>query len=124
MNVGTRLADLRQAYPECRTILFADLSSGLTLAADAEARPPQEHLDALCSAARKAFAGAEAAEGDVGGDGPVLDIVAADARHLILMARSEAHPDDAMICECRHGIDLDGLMRGVRAQLSEIADAG
>lgn len=124
MDVGSRLADLREAFPECRMVLFADISAGLALATSAERRPTQEHLDALCATARAAFDGGDGVPGKTGVDGPILDIVAADAQRMLVITRSEAQPDDALICECGHSVDVAGLMRRARAELTGIADAG
>ena len=122
--MGSRLSDLRGAFPECRVVLFADISAGLALATSAEQRPSQEHLDALCTSARAAFEAGHRVPEALGAEEPMLDIVAADARRLLVITRSETQPDDALICECSHAVDVAGLMSRARADLAEIADAG
>jgi hypothetical protein len=106
MGIADQLNALRADFPACRVATFADLSSGLVLFTSAASRMPQDRLDALSGRARALLAGRAAAAGADLLGGPVDIAVASDGGALVVLVRSPAEPDEAMICHCDEGIDL------------------
>ena len=57
MSIQLAFNDFRTRFPFCETVAFADLSTGMVLAADTRAKMAQEKLDILCEEAFQALAG-------------------------------------------------------------------
>lgn len=57
MTISEELANLRTGQPGCDAVVFADLSTGMVLAASTAERTTQEKLDALCNEARAYLTG-------------------------------------------------------------------
>ena len=51
MTIGDELMAFRDRFPDCVVVAFADLSTGMVLAASTEEKTTQEKLDALCEGA-------------------------------------------------------------------------
>lgn len=120
MGVVDRLASVTQAFPQTRTVAFADLSSSTVLASQGRANVTQEQLDLLCRQARKCF------------DDPLFGLsmqafgephsaVLLGAESVRVFLRSEEDPADALCCLCEHGIDLPGLVAKLRETLNHIS---
>lgn len=48
MTINEELIAFRSQFPDCSVMIFADLSTGLVLAASTAVKTTQEKLDALC----------------------------------------------------------------------------
>lgn len=57
VTTGEELAALRHRYPGCFVVVFADLSTGMVLAASTLEKTAQEKLDALGRAAHRCLLG-------------------------------------------------------------------
>lgn len=63
MAVSDILDDLREQFPACKLIAFADLSADMVLATSAATTMPQERWDLLCAMARDGMGPDEAGIG-------------------------------------------------------------
>lgn len=129
MNVQAQLDSLRQEFPACGTMAFADLASGLVLCVSASRRPPQEQLDRTCRMAQDMLdgqpgtaAGAALAEGDGGGARPDLALLQT-RDDLRVFLRAPDVPTDALCCICSPGVDIETLIARARAWLAGIGSA-
>jgi hypothetical protein len=120
MGIADQLTALRRDFPACRVATFADLSSGLVLFTSASSRLPQDRLDALSSRARALFAGPAGQTGAALLGGPVQQAVMSDAEGLIVLVRSPAEPDEAMICHCDADIDLPAFAARAQRELAAL----
>lgn len=120
VGVVEKLAAMTAAFPQARTVAFADLSSSTVLASQGRANVTQEQLDILCRQARKSF------------DDPLfgLSVQAFGEPHsavlmgpdsLRVFLRSEDDPADALCCLCDHGIDLAAFVAKLRETLQQIS---
>ena len=120
MGIADQLAVMRDDFPQCRSVTFADLSSGLVLCASTQVKLRQERLDALCDRARALLSGpgAAAAAAVLGAapDEAVLD----EAGMLLVFVRSPVEPDEALCCECEPGIDLNAFTARAAHELASI----
>lgn len=123
MGVVERLASVTVAFPQARTVVFADLSSSTVLASQGQPSITQEHLDRLCREARASF------------DDPLFGLsmqafgephsaVVMGPDSLRVFLRSETDPADALCCICDHGIDLAGFVAKLRQTLDQISAGG
>jgi hypothetical protein len=60
VTIVEELSAFRAGFPGCRVVAFADLSTGMVLAADAAEKTTQEKLDALCEAGNTCLTGTRA----------------------------------------------------------------
>jgi hypothetical protein len=120
MGIADQLTALRRDFPACRVATFADLSSGLVLFTSAASRLPQDRLDALSNRARALFAGPVGQTGAALLGGAVQQAVLADDDGLVVLVRSPAEPDEAMICHCDAGIDLAAFATRARRELAAL----
>lgn len=120
MAVVDKLASVTAAFPQARTVAFADLSSSTVLASHGRPNITQEHLDRLCREARTSF------------DDPLFGLsvqafgephsaVVMGPESLRVFLRSETDPADALCCLCDHGIDLVGFVAKLRQTLDQIS---
>lgn len=57
VSIKEDFADFLRQFPACSVVAFADLSTGMILAADTRERLAQEKLDSLCNSALQALTG-------------------------------------------------------------------
>lgn len=120
MGIADQLNALRADFPACRVATFVDLASGLVLFTSAASRMPQDRLDSLSARARRLLAG-PAAEAGAGLLGASVDhAVATEGEELVVLVRSPAEPDEAMICHCDGGIDLSAFTARARQELAAL----
>ncbi len=62
VTISEELAKFRAGFPGCRTVAFADLSTGMVLASDTSEKTTQERLDALCKRAMACLTNPETAD--------------------------------------------------------------
>ena len=127
MTILDQLDALREQFPDCLAVAYADISSGIVLCVSAREKHPQEHLDSLCTTAADLFNGATA--------GTFSTALTSDADALFeeglvltqsetcLFLRSPQDPKEAMFCVCSARIDLDAFKARAKQQLNAIAGA-
>jgi hypothetical protein len=120
MGIAEQLNALRADFPACRVATFADLSSGLVLFASAASRMPQERLDALSGRARALLAGPSAEAGAALLGAPVGHAVGSDGEALLVLVRSPAEPDEALICHCDADIDIAAFKARAAGELAAL----
>lgn len=120
MGIADQLNAMRADFPACRVATFADLSSGLVLFTSAAARMPQDRLDALSARARALLAGPAAEAGAALLGAPVDHAVGSDGAALVVLVRSPAEPDEAMICHCDADIDLVAFTQRAARELAAL----
>lgn len=128
MNITERLDRLRQDFPDCETVAYADLSTQMVLAWSARAPQRQEVLNALCADAVDMLDGVpNDALSDVLGHAEaamVHQVILLDADQIGVFLRSTQSPFDALCCLCAPTVDTCALIAGARRHLDVIgADA-
>lgn len=102
-------------------VVFADLSTGMVLAADTAERTTQEKLDAMCSAARFSLLGpsAQIAGKFLSSDMPDYALVP-DLSELQLFIRA-AHPAQEALCVVAPiDVECDAVLAQARDLLSRV----
>ena len=115
------LDQLKDQYPGCETLAFADLSTQMVLLSNADSSLPREALDALCAEAALVF-GTKSAPAV--GDTPATTALIATPALLRIYLRDIEEPSDALCCICRHDIPLDAFVNDARACLERISQDG
>jgi hypothetical protein len=120
LTVSEHLGAVVKAYPQARVVAFADLSSRMVLASQANQAVTQENLDALCEQARTSFDDPLfALSVEAFGEPHSAMVLALDGVQVFL--RSESEPADALLCICDHSIDLAGFVARIRQTLEKIS---
>ena len=121
MTIAERMQTVREAFPECRLIAFADLSAGMVLSVSAETSQLQEEMNALCATAVDAFSGASTEhlspffqKGSVTG---LYEVIIMEPSEVGVFLRSLNQPNDAFCCVCTPGIPLVEFLPKARAAL-------
>lgn len=108
MDISESLDALRGKFPECMTVAFADISTGMVLASSSQDHLNQEHLDALCTTAADMLSGETAqriATVFVGNEA-IQQAVIFEKLEVGVFLKSVYSPSDALCCACGTGIDL------------------
>lgn len=126
MTIGEELARLRSAHLGCHSVLFADLSTGMVLAASTAQKTAQEKLDFLCQQARACFL-VSGTEGSA--DAPPLPFVPitvwrADANGLYCFVKAPAPAQEALCIAASADVALDCLCADAGKLLALIAAEG
>ena len=124
MGVSEHLNAIRRDVPACRMVAFADLSANLVLESSAEQRLPQERLDALCTRARSLFGPHITGPAEALVAGPVARAVTSFAEGLLVIVRSAADPNEALICVCDRDADVSRLFSRASEALETIDTPG
>lgn len=109
----------RRDLPDCALALWADIDTGLVLAADGDLVHPQEYLDAICAAAARALS----TPGLMGGAAPDR-VVTLEPAGDILVLRDARAPAQALVCLCAPGAGPDRTMSAMAALLAGRAARG
>jgi hypothetical protein len=120
MGIADDLTALRRDFPGCRVVTFADLSSGLVLFTSAEARLPQERLDAFFRRAASLLNGPAANAGAAVLGTPIHHAVVPEGDGLLMALRSPAEPDEVVICQCDADIDLSAFAARAAGALARL----
>lgn len=127
MSIARTLDSLRQAFPECRTVAYADISTSMILSTSSDDALRQEHLDALCETAVDMLDGTGApplADLLGKGDGGVFQVIVMDPAEVGIFLKSTTTPTDALCCLCSPRIDTGSFIPHARRYLEEIGVDG
>lgn len=124
MNIVERLDCVRQEFPECQIVAYADLSTNMILSTSTAMELRQEYVESLCDSAVDALGGQsslplQGALGE-GGDADVFQVIIIDPTEVHIFLRSTTSPMDALCCVCSPLINLGAFLTGARLQLDEI----
>ncbi len=124
MTISQHLDKLRTRFPECDIAAYADLSTGMVLAATSATKVSQESLDTLCEAATDTL------------KGPLLQAVSSTATnrqndnicHAVRISRSamevfvksNARAEEAMCLVCKHDVDVHEVTQHAQTLLDQI----
>ena len=126
MDVTETLDAMRSSLPGCSLIAFTDLGSKVVLCTSAAVKPAQEEMDKLSALAELMLAGtmAESAapilEADDARAGCAVLHSEADAKVFL---RSPGDSEEALVCVCSPGIDLEKVVDSGRSALETIVGA-
>lgn len=122
MNAVHELLDaMRVSLGGCRLIAFVDLRAELVLSCSAEAKPPQEELDALAGWAVQALTSRNGSAIAGPGGGTPDEIVILSPEHSTLILRAENDVSEAICCVCETAQDIELLRVAARETLVKIA---
>lgn len=128
MSIVGHLKKVRDAFPECRVLAYADISTKTVLAVSSENELMQEHYNALCERAVRVLNGPATTA--------LLSVLNAseppDAPHVILRSKdmltvflkSETNAADAFCCQCGPNISVQAFLECARNELSLIGTSG
>lgn len=124
MNIAERLESVRQEFPECKTIAYADISTNMILSTSAETELHQEHLNSLCKTAVDMLGGPlspplRSLLGSDHGEG-IFKVIIIEPSEVGIFLKSTTSPTDALCCVCSASINLGPFITGARHQLDEI----
>ncbi len=120
MGIAEQLNGVRRDFPGCRVAAFADLSSRLVLFTSADARLPQDRLDAFCARAGALFTGPAGQAGAALLGAPVERAVVPDGDAVFVFVRSPDEPDEAVICQCDADTDPAALSARIAQELAAL----
>ncbi len=120
-----RLDALRGDFSECEFLAFADISSRTVLCVSTDEKIPQEILDGYCATATALLGGDVAAA-------CLQALALPDENHLslatilspeqsVFFLRSAHELNEAILCRCTAGIDVESFIPALRAGLTDIA---
>jgi hypothetical protein len=120
--VSDELDALQSRFPECETLAYADLTTGMVLVTNSNTPLERHGLNQLSADAALLLGGAEDTP-HFGTGIPASAIVSSqDAVRLFL--RAEGHPNDALLCISRGEIDLAAFIPEAQACLQRISEDG
>jgi len=117
MSIADELDALLSAYDACKVVIFADISSKMTLLCRSAEPMPQETLDSLCHEAALLFEGA--ASKLSAGSTPSKAIVS-DDNNLKVFILAEPGTPDVLCCICDPGIHISAFAKDAQSRLSRI----
>lgn len=126
MAILEHLDQLCGQFPDCTAVAYADLATGMVLAARSAVKLPQEQIDLLGLTAVEVLTGRVAAafaHPQAPGDLLLTALVIEDAA-VALFLRSPAPATEVLCCECAARIDLPRFTRAARAVLMQMAAEG
>ena len=124
MDVAKRMQSLRDQFPECTLMAFADLEAGMVLSVSADTSRMQEEISSLCSTAkavldRQANGPMEALISN-GSNAGVFEAVLTEPEKVGVFLRSTIKQSDAFCCVCSGQISLARFLPAVRAALDNL----
>jgi hypothetical protein len=124
MNVVERLDCVRQEFPECQMVAYADISTNMILSTSATMELRQEHLDSLCDTAVDMLRGQSSSHlrAALGGcdDTGIFQVIIVEPTEINVFLRSTTSSIEALFCICTPLINLDKFIARVRNHLDEI----
>ncbi len=126
MNIATTLDTIREAFPACETLAYADISTNNVLSSSAVQQLRQEHLNDLCNTAVDMLSGTSAAHvSRVWNDGncdypDVYQAIIVETAEVGIFLRSVSNPTDALCCVCQPNIDIPAFIASARQHLETI----
>ncbi|MEE9428686.1 MAG: hypothetical protein V3V25_11105 [Paracoccaceae bacterium] len=122
-----KLDTLRNGFDDCKVVGLADISSRIVLCVSADKKPPQEKLDAYCTATAELFDGAGAmpfAKAISRQEETQLteSIVLSDDQTLVFI-RSSKDASEALFCVCDPRIVIDDFLNAARSGIENLAEA-
>ena len=128
MSLKDALVEGLASIPECQTICYVDLTSGLVLASHAHTRRPQEFYDRIGALAAQLLLSpsinsmAQTLTGDAGDlDGRVIYVFGTDQVHAFV--KSKLFPDHAICYMCAGTVDANDLPQPIMQNREAIAGA-
>jgi len=124
MNITERLDCVRQEFPECQLLAYADISTNMILSTSGAMELRQEHLDSLCDIAVDVLGGQSSShlrsllEGRSGAT--VFQVIIIEPTEVHVFLRSTASLKEALCCVCSPLINLGEFISGARLHLDEI----
>jgi hypothetical protein len=127
MTIAQRMQSVRDAFPECRLVAFADLAAGMVLSVSSESSRMQEEMNGLCATAVETLGGhttghlapvfaRAAAPG-------IFEVIIMERREIGVFLRSTTQPNDAFCCVCTPDIALADFLSVARKALDNSGDA-
>ena len=126
MRIADRIENIRQQFPDCRTIVYADISANNVLASSAASQLGQEHLNDLCETAVHLLTGTSAEQvarvwSDTGSvRRGVYQAIIIELPEIGIFLRSVSNPTDALCCVCAPSINVAPFVTNAREHLEAI----
>lgn len=108
---STDLDGLIEKHPDCLVAAYADISTGVTLLTPTGSTVPREALDELCAEAALTL-GTDTPP--IGAEPSPLALKVDDTAVFVYL-RAPDEPGDALICMCRHSIQVEAFVADVRS---------
>ena len=123
MDVASSLDRLRAEANGCSIVAFADLATSMVLSVSSSGRHAQEELDALTQTAVAVLSGgvSESVQAILSNSEPTtaVSMTPVDAK---IYVRSNASPNEVLICVCAPDADLSNIVGKSQAVLEDIAN--
>lgn len=120
--VSDELDALQNRFPECETLAYADLTTGMVLVTNSSTPLERHGLNRLSADAALLLGGADETP-HLGTALPASAIVSSQDG-VSLFLRAEDQPNDALLCIGRGGLDLAAFIPEAQACLKRISEDG
>ncbi|MEL7344826.1 MAG: hypothetical protein AAFN59_08190 [Pseudomonadota bacterium] len=118
MSVKAKLDALREAYPHCQVVAFADVDTGTVLTVSGFRSYKHEEMEWLCSTAVDCLEGPDRDRSTTGVDRAIV----ASTRDIRVFLRSKSDPADTLLCLCDPEIDLGSFTLEATRVLTAIGE--
>ncbi|MGB3147870.1 MAG: hypothetical protein WBA91_08960 [Paracoccaceae bacterium] len=117
--VTGELDALKERFPACETLAFADLSTGMVLVTNSDTPLERRGLDQLCGEAELLLGGAGSRPL---GEKPAAMALVSSQDRVRLFLRAGQEPNDALCCVVTPELDLAAFLPAADATLQKISD--
>ena len=121
MRLSEKLDELREKFPACQVLAFADNSTGMVLCSSSAEKLRQERLDALCDRAIEALGGdaatcVRAAVKQL--EGGIFKAITIEPAEVGIFLKSKTNPDDVLCCVCSPAVALEEFISSAYENLT------
>ena len=115
--IAKMLDDLREKFPACKTLVYADLGTQMALVNSSAHTVGREILNDLCAQASSVLGPSDQ---PVLGARPCMTAITANQDATLIFLRTASHPDEALCCICDRVIDLQEFLPSAQYCLTTI----
>lgn len=119
--VSDELDALQARFPECETLAYADLTTGMILVTNSHTPLERNALNRLCAEATAVLGTGEAPPM---GSTTAETALVSDQEGVRLFLRAPGLPNDALLCVGKAGLDLAAFSPEAKACLQRISEDG
>lgn len=115
-----KLDELCEEQPDCQSVLFADIATGVALISDSGATHNRSFQSTLCAEAERMLGNQK--RNALFCDGTAIQAFVKKADEVRIFLRNPEAQSDALCCICAPSVDIDAFMRAAHKTLAEISE--
>ncbi|MGB3315133.1 MAG: hypothetical protein WBB85_12030 [Albidovulum sp.] len=120
--VSDELDALQNRFPVCKTLAYADLTTGMVLVTNSNTPLERHGLNQLSADAALLLGGAD--DTPQIGAGVAASAIVSSQDAVSVFLRAEGHPNDALLCTGGGDLDLAAFIPEAQACLKRISENG